>query len=1298
MVRGRLVEELQRVTGGRVDLGSFHTIPFRLQVDVRDLTIHGKETPGEIPYVHIDRLVAQVKLISILGAEFGFTSVVFERPIIHVIQYSDGTTNQPESKVRSSDPITRLFDLSISRLEVRRGEFLLNNHKIPLDFAANDISAEMDYSFLRRRYEGSLLLGKVDTRFEDFRPLAWMLETRFSLGQSILEVRSLRATSGRSQIEAAGKFEYVHQPEIEGTYKLSLDLGEAGAIARRQEIRRGVVQVEGKGSWSLEKFASTGRISARNVDWAQPDFNLRNANLNTTFDLTRDLLTLKQIEAKLLGGEVNGDAEVSLWLSPPLGAKLTGKNSPQEQRGALRLRLKGLSAAEIANTLSSPARPLVRGNVLGDVSGTVDTTWQKSARNAETKVVLDIAPAPRTAPHQLPLRGHTDAIYRATSEELEVANLTISTPATQVLASGTMSSRAAMKLSVRTTDLGEWQPVLAALGYEEEVPVTLRGEATLEGNATGKLSAITFAGRLESEDFDFVMPAAKHMPAKQVHWDALSATVQLSPSGFVAHDGVLRHGDATVNFSGGAGLHERQFTDSSPFTARLSVHHGDVEELLAFAGLDYPVTGQIDMAMQASGTKTDPEGSGHMEISQATFRGEPIQHFDSDFHFAGKAVSLEKVHLAYYEARATGGGTYDFSTHTYQFDMTGKDFVLTRLPQFQASRVSVDGRLDFTANGKGTLEEPELNARIQLRELAFDHEVAGGYTLDAVTHGAQLTLSGRSQFKDAELNIDGNVLLRDDWPSDVRLQMSHLDVDSILRRYGKSTVTGHSSAAGDVRIQGPLRRPSELQITGSLTDLYADVEHIKIRNNGPIRFAVANQVLEIQEFRLGGEGTDLSLNGTMQLNAGHQLDLHAKGQANLQLIQNYDPDFATSGTVVVNVAVTGTMARPAFQGRLQISNGSVAYSDLPSQLSDVNGSLVFNQDRLQIETLTAHVGGGLIEFGGYASAYNRQLNFDLSLKGHDVRLRYPPGVSSVTDADLRFSGNSNSSALSGEATVTKLAVTPGFDFAEYLERTAQSSALPQTNPLLNRIRMDVHIVTLPELQMQTASVRLSGDADLHLRGTAAKPVLLGRADVIEGEIYFNGTKYHLERGDVTFTNPVTTKPVLDLQASTHVREYDITVNLNGEFDKLNMTYHSEPPLPSADIISLLALGRTQEESAQLQSTGQSSFTQQASSAALAEALNTAFSNRARSLFGISHIKVDPQGLNTETSPTSSAPAVTIEQQVKDNLTLTYTTNVAQTSQQIIQAEYNITRNVSILGIRDYNGVVSFEIRVRRRKR
>src|SRR5436305_5571439 len=277
------------------------------------------------------------------------------------------------------------------------------------------------------------------------------------------------------------------------------------------------------------------------------------------------------------------------------------------------------------------------------------------------------------------------------------------------------------------------------------------------------------------------------------------------------------------------------------------------------------------------------------------------------------------------------------------------------------------------------------------------------------------------------------------------------------------------------------------------------------------------------------------------------------------------------------------------QGKVQIENGAIAHIDLPSALSEINGSLIFNQDRLQIENLTARTGGGLVTFGGYATSYNRQLNFDLTLRGQGVRLRYPPGVSSTADADLHFAGTPAASALTGDFTVNKLALTPGFDFGAYLERTAQTSALPQTNPLLNRIRLDVHITTAPELQMQTAIVRLSGDADLHMRGSAAKPVLLGRADIIEGDVYFNGTKYRLERGDVTFVNPVTTTPVLDLQMSTRVRDYDVTVNLNGEISKLNVKYRSEPPLPEAAVVALLALGRTREESAQMQQSGQSAL-------------------------------------------------------------------------------------------------------------
>jgi translocation and assembly module TamB len=371
-------------------------------------------------------------------------------------------------------------------------------------------------------------------------------------------------------------------------------------------------------------------------------------------------------------------------------------------------------------------------------------------------------------------------------------------------------------------------------------------------------------------------------------------------------------------------------------------------------------------------------------------------------------------------------------------------------------------------------------------------------------------------------------------------------------------------------------------------------------------------------------------------------------------------------------------------------------------LIETNGSLLFTRDRFHIETLTAHTGGGTLDLKGDATIYNRQLNFNLTASGKDVRLRYPPGVSSTADAELHWTGTRSASTVSGQILVTKLAVTPNFDFSSYLERSRQiTSITPSGSPLYN-VKLDIQVQTSPELQMKTAVARLSGDADLRLRGSVAHPAVLGRADILEGEASFNGTKFRLERGDITFANPVTIEPILNLEASTHVRNYDLAITVTGTPDQpggLRVSYRSEPPLPQSDIIALLALGRTSEESEQLQQqSGQIAFTDQASAMIINQAINSTVSSRLQKLFGASRIKIDPQGLTTETNPTARGPQVTIEQQFANNVTLTYSTNVSQSSQQIIQGEYFFTRNISAVGTRDQNGVVSFDLRVRRRKK
>jgi len=95
-----------------------------------------------------------------------------------------------------------------------------------------------------------------------------------------------------------------------------------------------------------------------------------------------------------------------------------------------------------------------------------------------------------------------------------------------------------------------------------------------------------------------------------------------------------------------------------------------------------------------------------------------------------------------------------------------------------------------------------------------------------------------------------------------------------------------------------------------------------------------------------------------------------------------------------------------------------------------------------------------------------------------------------------------------------------------------------------------------------------------------------------------------------------------------------------------------------------------------------------------EALNATFSDRVQRLFGRQPRKIIRSGLSRrKTTPR----AVTIEQQISNDITFTYVTSLTQSAETVIQVEYNIDKNVSIVAVRDQNGVLGFDIHIRKRK-
>jgi translocation and assembly module TamB len=1327
MVRRRLIAEVERVTGGRVEIGSIHTTPFRMQVDVRGITVHGREAATEVPLAHVDRIVARLKFNSLLRSELAFNEIILEHPVVHVAFYPGGTSNFPPRKANaasSETPVEQLFSLSINHLELRHGQMFWDDQTVPLDFTARDMSLQMEYSFLHSRYDGRLLLGLVDTKLLDCRPFAWMTTAEFSISSNSAVIPSVKWNSGHSHFSASGQVTDFRHLHLQGQYEGQVDFTELASIARRHELRGGMLDFKGHGDWSLDQFSSDGLLNVRELGWQDNLIAFSKASVSTNYSVTDQQLKLSQLQGRIFDGGFAGNAEWNQWLAPAQRLSVAARREletavisattpasrsrekaprskpPAIQSALIVLHLRDLSAEDIALAVVDPAHPTLSLRPAATVSGTLETRWKGTARDAEVQFALDLTPPEHPVRAHVRLSGHANGVYHLASDTLDLPQFNLTTPTSHIQASGTLSATSAVRLSVSTSSLADWLPFVAAVRGPALFPITLNGSATFNGGMTGSLSSPQLAGNLQVEDFDVTFPATVTTRKFQTHWDSLATSMQLSFHGIALHSATLNRDDTSAEFDASATLQHGHFTSDSIFTLRANVNNTDLDTLKALAGYSYPVSGKADLFVQVEGSLADPHGDGKIHVTDATAYGQAVQQFDSSFHLAQGEIAFADMHLIHDDSVVTGSAAYKPSTRAFRLDVVGNNFNLAQVPQIHSSRLAVEGRADFVLKGSGTPDAPVFSAGVHFRGLTLDGELAGDLDVQAFTQSGELHITGNSQFQHGSLRVSGNVQLRDDYAANLSFQMDQLDLDALWRSYLPGQLTGHSAVAGSLNLRGPLRRPDQWVLDGNVTSLALSAENVKIQNQDPIRFTVANRMVSIQQLHVVGDGTDLTVHGSIELSGARALDLSADGRLDLKLLSSFDPEFAASGLVTMNLTVGGTLANPFPRGHFQVSNGSLSYAGLPSGLSELNGSVMFTRDRVLIETLTAHTGGGTLDLKGDATYVSQQLNFNLTATGKDVRLRYPPGVSSTANLELHWIGNRSNSTVSGDISVVKMAVTPGFDFSAYLERSRQFSTVAAANSPLNSVKLDIHVVTAPELQMRTAIARLSGDADLHIRGSVARPAVLGRVDILEGQATFHGTRFTLERGDITFANPVTIEPQLNLQATTHVRNYDLNVTLSGTPSRgLNLNYRSEPPLPKSDIIALLALGRTGDESAQLQEqSGQSVFSDQASALILEQALNDTASSRFQRLFGASNIKIDPQGLSTETNPTARGPQVTIEQEFANNLSLTYSTNVAQSSQQIIQGEYYFNRNVSVVGTRDQNGVVSFDVRVRRRKK
>jgi translocation and assembly module TamB len=576
--------------------------------------------------------------------------------------------------------------------------------------------------------------------------------------------------------------------------------------------------------------------------------------------------------------------------------------------------------------------------------------------------------------------------------------------------------------------------------------------------------------------------------------------------------------------------------------------------------------------------------------------------------------------------------------------------------------------------------------------LTLSGESLGNLELAAHTANRAVIYDLTTRLEAADFSAHGQTALTGDYATQAKVEFSRLNIGALFKLAHVQGLSGESALAGTATIEGPLARPEELRGEARIQQLAVTVDGVHLQSEGGLHATLDHTLIHLDPLHVTGDQTDLHIQGSLSLKDKQELDAAASGTINLKLAETLDRDLTASGSTTFQVEAHGPLMNPSLRGRIDFQDAALSLEDVPNGLSQLHGTLEFNQNRLEVKSLTAMSGGGLLSVGGYL-AYQHGLFADLTATGTGIRIRYPQGVSSLADAHLHLQGQQNNLLLSGDVLITRFTVSPDLDIASL---AAQASAVETIAPLdapSNHIRLDVHIASSPQLNFQNAYAKLAGNVDLHLRGTVASPSLLGRVSITEGSAILAGTRYELQRGDIYFTNPVRIQPSIDLNATARVEDYDITLGLHGTPQQMTVTYRSDPPLPEADVVALLALGRTGNQQRLYTQQQQQALANPTTDALLGGALNATVSSRVQKLFGAGSVKVDPNYLGALGNSTSR---IIVEEQLGSNVTLTYATNVNTTAQQLLQAEIAINRHVSLQVARDESGVFSVVLKATRR--
>ena len=1267
-LRTKIEQTATESIGGQVRIENFRLSISNLTADAYGITVRGNEPSPAPPLLQADQLEMNLKIVSLLHRKVDLKEIIVRHPVVNFVVRKDGTNNLPTPPKSTNSSSTNVFDLGIQHVLLSNGEIYYNDAKTPLDADLRELQLEIRSQFASKNYDGTMSYRDGHVKYGDLSPLPHDLNASFSANPSEFKLKPLVLTVASSAIRVEGNVQNFSNPAASGSYRITIHPQDFRPVLKNPALPSGEVVLGGSLRYQysateplLHTLVMDGDLSSRELAVNSPDLRTVIRNLRGQFRLANGNLEARGVEAELLGGSVVAAA--------------TMEHMDATARVRAHAALRGIS---IGNTKAAlRTANLQQIPIEGHVDGTADISYVGSVQNLKARSDILLKAALTSAPSgtaNVPLNGAIHLNYQ--NEVATLTNTSVSTPHTRVDIKGTAGKKLNLAIHAHAADLRELDSLVATLqnatpqksaGGNKPPSLNLAGMADANILVSGSKNNPQIRGQLNGQNLRY----------QKTQWRTLQLGLQASKSGVSVQNGSLVNArQGYLNFSLTSGLTNWHYEPSSPINAQLFSRGLAIDQLMQLANLNYPVTGNLAADVSVHGSQLNPVGNGSVRLVQANVYGQPLRTLSLQFNGDGNTLNSDL--LASMSAGSLKANVILYpKSKGYELHLDVPGIKLDQLQPVQERNVPLAGVVSASANGRGTFDNPQLTATVQIPQLQMRQASISGIKaqLNVANQKAQLSLD--SEIAQTFVQARGTVNLTGNYYTQATFDTRAIPIEGLLALYMPVKTNGpRGQVELHATVTGPLKDKNHLQAQVVIPTLTANYQGLQIGNKGPIRARYLNSVVTLEPSEIAGTDTDLKFQGQLPVQGNAPVTLAAQGTIDMQLLRFFASDLRSSGKLLIDVRGTGAATHPSVQGQLRLQNVGIQQPDAPLGLTDLNGVLDIRNDQVTITQLAGQAGGGQVSAAGVIG-YRPQLQMNVTMTSSNVRIRYQDAVRVVTDSSLNLQGTSQAATLDGRVIIDSLGFTQDLDLAGLASQlqSGTESAPSGGEGLADHIKLNVNIQSSRNLDVTSSTVNVQGAANLRLIGTAADPVIIGRTELTGGDIFLMNNRYRIQRGIIQFNNPNRTEPVLNVQLTTTISQYNLSMNFVGPLDKLKTNYVSDPPLPTADIINLMARGQTTEQAASTPSNfGASSL--------LAQGVASQVSGGIQKLAGLSSLSIDPTLGGNDPNP---GARIALQKRVTKNFFFTFATDVTSTQREIIQGEYKLSKRWSTSVTRDENG-------------